>query len=144
MKKLNNEEFNKKFDIDLKRGKIFEEKIQKIFGDKKLEVKSEDARLWAKTGNIAIEYEFNGKPSGIEATESDYWVHVLHDNEKPIIFYIFPVDLLRYFIQEEQPKTTSGGDNNLSKMYLIPICDLIKYIYLSRKIMNNECLDKYM
>ena len=72
----------KKFDIDLKYGTIREEKIAEMLTNKKIEVKSE-RDMWMKTGNIAIEYESWNKPSGIKATESDYWFHNLciGDNE---------------------------------------------------------------
>ena len=54
----------KKFDIDLQYGTIKEEKIIDMFVNKKIEVKSERG-MWMKTGNICIEYESYGKPSGI-------------------------------------------------------------------------------
>ena len=60
----------KKFDIDLQYGKIREDKIAEMLTNKKVEVKSERG-MWMKTGNICIEYESYGKPSGIAATESD-------------------------------------------------------------------------
>ena len=75
-------EDRKKFDIDLAYGTIREEKIADMMTNKKIEVKSEKD-MWQKTGNICIEYESYGKPSGIRATESDYWFHNLcvGDNE---------------------------------------------------------------
>ena len=73
-------EDRKKFDIDFSRdlsfGKGMEEEIVSMFQNKKIEVKSEKG-MWIDTGNIAIEYKSYGKPSGIEATESDYWFHNL-------------------------------------------------------------------
>ena len=63
-------ENRKKFDIDLQYGTIREEKIIDMFLNKKIEVKSE-RDTWMKTGNICIEYESYGKPSGIIATEAD-------------------------------------------------------------------------
>ena len=51
---------NNKFDIDLKYGQIFENKLSDIFKNKKVEVKTE-RNMWRKTGNIAIEYECRGK-----------------------------------------------------------------------------------
>ena len=53
----------KKFDIDLQYGQIREDKIAEMFTDKKIEVKSERG-MWMKTGNICIEYQSYGKPSG--------------------------------------------------------------------------------
>ena len=64
----------KKFDIDLQYGKVREKLVADMLQDKKIEVKSE-RDVWQRTGNIAIEYECYGKPSGINATESDYWFH---------------------------------------------------------------------
>jgi len=61
----------KKFDIDLQYGKVREQLVADMLQDKKIEVKSE-RDVWQRTGNIAIEYECYGKPSGINATESDY------------------------------------------------------------------------
>jgi hypothetical protein len=67
---------NKKFDIDLKYGQIREQKVKHMFSKCQIEVKSE-RDWWQRTGNIAIEYEYRGKPSGIYATTSDYWFHRL-------------------------------------------------------------------
>ena len=69
-------EDRKKFDIDLEYGKVREELVANMLQDKKIEVKSE-RDIWQSTGNIAIEFESYGKPSGIMATESDYWFHNL-------------------------------------------------------------------
>ena len=66
----------KKFDLDLTYGSIREEKIADMLTNKKIEVKSE-RDIWQDTGNICIEYESYRKPSGIRATESDYWFHNL-------------------------------------------------------------------
>ena len=69
-------EDRKKFDIDLSYGAIREDKIIDMFLNKKIEVKSEK-NMWQDTGNICIEYESWGRPSGIKATEADYWFHNL-------------------------------------------------------------------
>ena len=66
----------KKFDLDLSYGKVREQQVADMLQDKRIEVKSERG-MWMKTGNIAIEYESYGKPSGIDATEADYWFHNL-------------------------------------------------------------------
>ena len=67
-------EDRKKFDIDLQWGKVREKNGAKMLQDKKIEVKSE-RDIWQSTGNIAIEFESYGKPSGICSTEADYWFH---------------------------------------------------------------------
>ena len=56
------------FDLDLNFGQIYEEKVRDIFeGDGSIEVKTE-RDIWQKTGNIAIEIRYRGKPSGISST----------------------------------------------------------------------------
>ena len=75
-----------------------------------------------KTGNIAIEYESYGKPSGISATESDYWFHNLCIGEETFATLVFHTNSLRKIINNlDYKKTVSGGDNNASKMYLLNI-----------------------
>ena len=67
---------NSKFDLDLQYGQLREQQVHDMFHNKKIEIKTE-RNWWKKTGNIAIEYECNGKPSGIDKTESDFWIQIL-------------------------------------------------------------------
>ena len=109
----------KKFDIDLKYGTIREEKIAEMLTNKKIEVKSE-RDMWMKTGNICIEYESWNKPSGIKATESDYWFHNLCIGDNEYCTLVFETDVLRTIVNNlDYFKTVSGGDNKASKMYLV-------------------------
>ena len=109
----------KKFDLDLKFGEIREDKIREMFEDKKIEVKSERG-MWMKTGNICIEYESYGKPSGIKATESDYWFHNLCVGDKEFCTIVFDTNMLKLIVDKlDTFKTVSGGDHNASKMYLV-------------------------
>ena len=87
----------KKFDIDLQYGKVREEAVAKMLQDKKIEVKSE-RDVWQRTGNIAIEYECYGKPSGINATESDYWFHNLCIGDDVFATLVFDTKSLRRII----------------------------------------------
>ena len=109
----------KKFDIDLQYGTIREDKIIDMLTNKKVEVKSERG-MWMKTGNIAIEYESYKKPSGIRATESDYWVHNLCVGDNEFCTLVFKTDVLKTIVDKlDYFKTVSGGDNKASKMYLV-------------------------
>ena len=111
----------KKFDLDLQYGKVREKNVADMLQNKKIEVKSERG-MWMKTGNIAIEYESYGKPSGISATESDYWFHNLCIGEETFATLVFHTKSLRKIINNlDYKKTVSGGDNNASKMYLLNI-----------------------
>lgn len=111
----------KKFDIDLCYGKVREKRVANMLQDKKIEVKSE-RDMWARTGNIAIEYESYGKPSGISATESDYWFHNLCIGDDTFATLVFDVPSLKRIIDNlDEKRTVSGGDNSASKMYLVSL-----------------------
>jgi hypothetical protein len=112
-------ENRKKFDIDLEYGQVREDKVAEMLQDKKIEVKSERG-MWMNTGNIAIEYECWNKPSGINATESDYWFHHLCVGDNEYCTLVFKTDVLRTIVKKlDTFKTVSGGDNKASKMYLV-------------------------
>ena len=111
----------KKFDIDLQYGKIREGAVADMLQNSKIEVKSERG-MWQKTGNIAIEYESYGKPSGIEATESDYWFHNLCIGKDTYATLVFKTEVLRKIINSlDYKKSVNGGDHNASRMYLLNI-----------------------
>ena len=96
----------KKFDIDLEYGKVREKQVADMLQD--------------KTGNIAIEYESYGKPSGIAATESDYWFHNLCIDDETFCTLVFKTDSLKKIIDNlDYKRSVSGGDHNASKMYLV-------------------------
>ncbi len=112
-------EDRKKFDIDLEYGKVREQQVADMLQDKKIEVKSE-RDVWQKTGNIAIEYECYGKPSGINATESDYWFHNLCIGDETFATLVFDTTALKRIIANlDKKRSVSGGDNNASRMYLL-------------------------
>jgi hypothetical protein len=112
-------EDRKKFDIDLEYGKVREKQVADMLQGKKIEVKSE-RDVWQKTGNIAIEYESYGKPSGINATESDYWFHNLCIGEDTFATIVFDTKSLKRIIDNlDYKRSVSGGDNNASRMYLL-------------------------
>jgi hypothetical protein len=69
-----------------------------------------------KTGNVAIEYynSKSNKPSGVMASQSDFWVHKITGT-----FFIIKTAYLRSLMTTIKPKKiiTSGGDKN-SDMYI--------------------------
>ena len=114
-----NKKDRKKFDIDLEYGKVREKQVADMLQDKKIEVKSE-RDVWQKTGNIAIEYECYGKPSGINATESDYWFHNLCIGDETFATIVCDTQSLKRIISIlDSKRSVSGGDNNAARMYLL-------------------------
>jgi len=83
---------------------------------------------WQQSGNICVEYWNRGSPSGIAATEADYWVHSLHaENGQVLVRLMFPVEVLRSLARQAYAggRHRVGGDGGLSKMVLIPVRDII-------------------
>ena len=132
-------EDRKKFDLDLQYGQVREKIVANMLQDKKIEVKSERG-MWLQTGNIAIEYESYGKPSGINATDSDYWFHNLCVGDEVFGTLVFETKMLKKIINASinanQVRSVSGGDHNASKMYLINIQNLF-----SQTIIKNSTGD---
>ena len=111
----------KTFDIDLQFGSIREDRIADMLTNKKIEVKSERG-MWMKTGNICIEYQSYGKPSGIEVTEADFWFHNLCIGDEIFCTLVFDVPKLKKLVKKlDYLKSVSGGDHNASRMYLVNI-----------------------
>ena len=118
---------DKRFDIDLEYGKVFEQKVADMLQNKKIEVKTE-RDMWKSTGNIVVEFESRGRPSGIASTEAEYWFHNLAIGEDIVMTLVFPTKTLRNYIANNNPRMVRGGDNNTSRLYLIKLQELVKII----------------
>jgi|TARA_R110001592_G_C13016575_1_gene737178 hypothetical protein len=129
----------KKFDLDLQYGKVREQLVADMLQDKKIEVKSERG-MWQKTGNIAIEYQSYGKPSGIAATESDYWFHNLCVGDETFCTLVFDTKSLKKIIKNlDSKKSVSGGDNNASRMYLLNLQKLFSSDVIKTFVDGDTC-----
>tara|TARA_R110001599_G_scaffold66553_1_gene188139 strand:- start:128 stop:544 length:417 start_codon:yes stop_codon:yes gene_type:complete len=129
----------KKFDLDLQYGKVREQLVADMLQDKKIEVKSERG-MWQKTGNIAIEYQSYGKPSGIAATESDYWFHNLCVGDETFCTLVFDTKSLKKIIKNlDSKKSVSGGDNNASRMYLLNLQKLFSSDVIKTFVDEGAC-----
>lgn len=114
----------KKFDLDLAYGQLHEDRIADMLQNKKIEVKTERDQ-WAKTGNICIEFQSYGKPSGIKATEADFWFHNLALGDDVFCTLVFSVDNLKKIVEQlDHHRVVSGGDHNASRMFLVNLSKL--------------------
>ena len=117
---------NSKFDLDLQYGQLREQQVHDMFHNKKIEIKTE-RDWWKKTGNIAIEYECNGKPSGIDKTESDFWIQILSMGVDNYCKLIFEVPRLKRIVEKYKPTHSRMiGDRNASRCVLIPLNELFE------------------
>ena len=91
----------------------------------KIEVKTDF--LVGKTGNLCIEYHSRGKSSGIMTSKADYWAFVLPDHDKSVVL-IQTRRLLKLCVLYGTKKI--GGDNNTSKIYLLPIKKVFEEVFI--------------
>jgi hypothetical protein len=120
-----------KFDLQLSQALINERNLANIFEHlriEKIELKSETWQ-WEQIGNICIEYEQNGRPSGIAVTEADYWVHELKRGGQTLVYLMFPVERLKELARRayaEGRYREGGGDHGRFKNVLIPLSEILK------------------
>ena len=122
---LNNDN---RFDIDLRRGNAIEASVVSLLlaEGPLIEIKSEFSH-WRRTGNVAVEFESRGKPSGLAVTQAQWWVYAFIDDSEICALIWLPIqkikDIARYYYTAHGYKL--GGDNNTSKLILVPISELV-------------------
>lgn len=118
--------FNSNFKYDLERGKEGEEIVAKIFKSSpdKFEIKRDS--LSCKTGNLFVEFESRGKPSGIKTSQADYWVFIIEGTD--VIIFIGKENLLK-LCKKFKSNSVKGGDNNTSRGILIPIKEIHRHVF---------------
>lgn len=117
------------FDLDLKFGEFHEQLLFQALsktGNVTVEVKTD--RLAAKTGNLAVEFRYRGRPSGIQTTKSDEYFFVIVEQDGSIRYRLnIPTAKLKKIAYRRYLNglTTTGGQYNATEMILIPIIDLL-------------------
>ena len=70
-------EYNNDFRYDLKVGQLSEQMVGDLLSNRTIEVKAD--KIAKRTGNVFVEYESRGKPSGISKTEAEFYCFVVED-----------------------------------------------------------------
>lgn len=122
-------QYTNKFDIQLKRGLDAENLLHKRLEGSKIELKTE-THQWELTGNIAIEFECNGKPSGLAVTEAEFWCHELRRENETLVYLIIPTQKLKDLcgVIYMRDGFKEGGDGSRSKMVLVPVREVLTLI----------------
>jgi hypothetical protein len=120
-------EYCNDFRHDLQFGQVGEKIIGELFSNKKIEVKRD--KWICKSGNLAIEYESRGKPSGLAKSEADYWCFIVSGEMEDKIILFVESEKLKQIARKyyELGKIKSMGDNNTSKAVLIPFKELLNH-----------------
>lgn len=112
-----NKEQRKYYDFAL----IFEQEKEIL-----VEVKADFASV--KTGNFAIEYECNGKESGITSTWADYYIIFSCERDSDeYTAYKIPTADLKEMCKEDKYKNMKGGSGWRSRFWLVPVSEFEKY-----------------
>lgn len=112
------------FDIDLLRGLNGEvEALDILTGH--LEVKTDFKAH--RTGNLAIEIESYGKPSGIQTSDANWWLFNIKIPQKEPLMLIISLKRLKQLASMHMHRghTTMGGDQMKSKLVIIPVTEII-------------------
>lgn len=111
---------NNDFKYDLEVGQLKESELGDMLSNSKIEVKYD---LRAKeTGNVFVEYESRGKPSGISTTQSDFYCFAIAHSFVLISLSELKTRCRKYI---GTGRDVVGGDSDTSKGILLPIKDLI-------------------
>ena len=111
------------FDLDLKHGESREGSLATLLrGGKKVEVKSDG--ICRHTGNVFVEFEQHGRPSGLAVSTADYWAFEVNDDQWTII----PTQKLKKIAAGyyKQGKVIWGGDHNNYRGVLVPVRALVE------------------
>ena len=111
---------NSDFKYDLEVGQVEEKRLAQLLSGATIEVKRDF--LAHKTGNVFVEYESRGRPSGISTTQAQYWAFMLEGDTIVIIRTERLKDKCRAEFQSG--RTTSGCDSDTSKGVLLPVSQL--------------------
>ena len=117
---------NSNWDVDLKHGQHHEKEFMKSIGHSgdKIEIKAE-RDWWNKTGNILIEVERDGKPSGISVTKASIWVQTFTKGKVQYFSIVIPVKRLKKLVKKYKDNFKMVGDGRRTKGILIPYKDII-------------------
>ena len=122
--------FSSDFNYDLEFGHEGEGRVIGIFNSgAKLEVKR-DCKI-EETGNLYVEFECRGKPSGIITSMADWWI--FQNKDLTLMLWFQREKLLsacQRMIEENSQgiKVMVGGDEDKSKGYLVNQYQLIKHM----------------
>ena len=119
---------NYDFDIDFPYGTAAESFLKELLGTgRTIEVKRE--MKVSTTGNIAVEFECRGRPSGIAKTKAHWWAYVLEgDKYGHDIVIMIRTARLKQLARElyRQGRWVSGGDKGSNtKMVLVSLSELV-------------------
>ncbi len=72
------------------------------------------------TGNVGLEFESRGKPSGIDNTEAHFYVYKLHTRDFGIQYILHNIKALRKMVIEKSYfRIVNGGDKGSNTLFYL-------------------------
>ena len=118
-------------DFDIPEGEIGEDIVRDLFSGRPGSVEVKRDTIVSDSGNIAVEFEYRDRPSGIRATKAMWWVFLLsgknYQDEVAIMVLTERLRVMCEWLIENGDKRdcTTGGDGNQSKMVLLHLNRLL-------------------
>lgn len=111
------------WDADILYGKAQEDAFAHVLFRSRYELKSDDK--CRDTGYVFVEYEQKGRPSGIQTTESDWWVERFDVD----CYVILPTERMKQLVRRaiREGRVKMGGDHNRYKGALVPVTWLVGF-----------------
>lgn len=76
--------------------------------------------MTGKTGNIALEFESRGKPSGIQTSKADFYIYVTHMKDCIVQYTLFHTPTLKEIIKSKlYTSIITGGDEGSQTRFYI-------------------------
>jgi len=85
-----------------------------------------------RTGNVGLEFECRGRPSGIQVSKADYYIYKIHTKNDGICFFLCKTSNLKNMIDAvEYFRVVNGGDRMSNSMnYLFEYTTFAKHAKL--------------
>ena len=118
------------FGFDIEEGEVGEAIVRELLSGKRGTVEVKRDAIVSATGNIAVEYECRGMPSGIMTSTATWWAFVLSGDNylDELVLMVLAARLraiCRYHIQKGEVKP--GGDDGQSTMVLLHVPRLLSW-----------------
>lgn len=118
------------FDIDLREGEAREAALVRAMASVGHLVEHKRDHKAHDSGNVFIEYQQKGRPSGINVTTAQWWAIEFDANA----WIVIETDRLRWLCRQawrNPANRKSGGDNNNYRGVTVPVRDLVRMDYLA-------------
>jgi len=113
---------------DIPEGEIGEDIVRALLSGKAGAVEVKRDTIVSDSGNIAVEFECRGRPSGIRVTKAMWWAYLLSgENYQDEVAIMVLTERLRAICEWliKRGEWIPGGDDNQSKMVLLHLGRLL-------------------